>query len=76
MCNIQEVLDDTSPDDLVPVVRAACALEKMMYYNPHDTVNIGKKLFDLRKALEGIFGHDIPDPDGLYEGKLNILHRW
>lgn len=43
-------------NDLERVVLTALALEKKMYAN-EDTIIA---LHDLRKALEGIWGHDLP----------------
>lgn len=57
---IQEGLKaaDTDADDIFNIVRAALRLEAAMYRN-EDTK---EQLFTLRKALEGIWGHELPEP--------------
>ncbi len=54
--------DPDPMDDLVDIVESACELEASLY-SCHDKLcpESGKRLFKLRKSLEGIFGHDIPN---------------
>jgi len=47
---------DTQVDDLADIIEAACVLVDDMY-SDRSTLD---SLFKLRKALEGIFGHDLP----------------
>lgn len=52
--------------DIVDIVAAAIRLEKAMYSAWRDVDGINKcskYLFELRKALEGIWGHDPGPPD-------------
>ncbi len=49
---------DTDADEVIDIIEAATALQSAMY--KRDKGKEDKYLFRLRKALEGIFGHDIP----------------
>ena len=54
-----EILEDADfNDDIVELARTALRLEKA-YYNGED---IKPFMFQLRKSLEGIWGHDLPTP--------------
>lgn len=50
--------------DIWSIVRASINLERKLYKNEDHS----KELFALRKSLEGIWGHDLPNID-LYEEK-------
>ena len=50
-------------EDITNIIERACQLEGALYRstnNPKDKEEFGKELFNLRKALEGLFGSDIP----------------
>jgi hypothetical protein len=50
------------PDDLADVIREACRLQYILYADHTSLTPRGKKArFALRKALEGLFGLDIPE---------------
>ena len=52
----EAVNDDDEQEDIVAIIKCACELEKVLYKQKEH----GSELFNLRKALEGIFGHDFP----------------
>lgn len=50
-------------DELVNIVTAALELESILYSKGDWNYPGGSRLFNLRKALEGLFGHDLPVGD-------------
>lgn len=54
---IQAVSEDINTDQVYDVLFAALRLEGVMYRKEE----ISNELFMLRKSLEGVFGHNLPD---------------
>ena len=60
---ISERVRNEEHEDITNIIECACQLEGALYRstnNPKDKEEFGKELFNLRKALEGVFGNDIP----------------
>lgn len=51
------IAPDTDSDDLINIISAALAIERKLYAKEE----LGDSLFRLRKSLEGIWGHDLPE---------------
>jgi len=60
---VRDALANTHPDDVVAIVLAATDLQRELYKNRCENRCGGDKLFLLRKALEGVFGHDLPETE-------------
>ena len=60
---IYEAVKNSEPEEIGDIIQAACRLEGSLYRNSSKEVSqeVKDNLFKLRKALEGIFGHDIPE---------------
>jgi hypothetical protein len=56
---VKRGIANADEDDIFDIVVAAIRLEKAWYAEQ----DLGSKFFTLRKALEGIWGHDLPDVD-------------
>ena len=58
---IEKISDPVSPE-IKDVIEAALALERSLYNSPSTAKERGDtgQLFRLRKALEGIWGHELP----------------
>lgn len=61
---VRNALDNCDPEDLVSIILAATDLQRELYKSRCENRCGGDKLFKLRKALEGIFGHDLPETEG------------
>ncbi len=67
---VWEAIKKAEWEDIAEIVQCACNLEAALYItNCHsgDKEAFGKQLFRLRKSLEGILGHDIPDTNNVRE---------
>ena len=60
---IYEAACNCHPRETADIIQAACRLEGSLYRDSSKEVSqeVKDNLFKLRKALEGIFGHDIPE---------------
>lgn len=57
---IRDAVENCETDDLVDIIAAAVDLEDALYKATCEKRCGGNNLFKLRKALEGVFGHDLP----------------
>ncbi len=57
---VERAVERDDKSSIVDVILAACNLEDTLYASSCTNRCGGDELFKLRKALEGIFGHDIP----------------
>ncbi len=60
IARIRYALDSCGEDDIVDIIAAAVDLQEVMYKDYYSPPVGGDELFRLRKALEGVFGHDLP----------------
>jgi hypothetical protein len=59
---IYKAIKNAEPDEVCEIVQAACRLEGSLYRDDSSkNKEVKDNLYQLRKALEGIFGHDIPE---------------
>ena len=60
---IYQAVKNSEVEEVADIIQAACRLEGSLYRNSSKEVDqeVKDNLFKLRKALEGIFGHDIPE---------------
>ena len=58
---VKNALQREDPEDLIDVIVKSIRLQRLLYsVQPWDQEIHGPALFELRKSLEGIFGHELP----------------